>query len=93
MSIHGTFTAFGAAAKAIAAGEAKAHALWVILTDERQRDGLALKPMPWEGTGEYQHVTYADGRDGFVRVQPGERSLPIGPRVAKATPSDTHEVG
>lgn len=68
-------SAYDDAAKAIAAGEAEGRALWVLLSDEHQRDGHWLKPMPWEGSGEYQHVRFADGRDGFVRIPNGKRSL------------------
>jgi len=77
-----TTAAYHQAAKAIAAGEAEAYALWVLLSDEHQRDGYGLKPMPWEGPGEYQHVKYGDGRDGFVRI-PGCKSLPCTNRFAK----------
>lgn len=52
--------------QAIELGNAKAQALWVILTDERERDGFALKPFKWEGPGTYQRVIFRDGRDGFV---------------------------
>lgn len=61
---------------AIAAGRAQAHALWVLLRDEHDRDGYALQPMPWEGSGEYQRVSYDDGRNGFVRL-PDHKHLPI----------------
>lgn len=69
-------TGYDAAAKAIAKGQAKGHALWVLLLDESDRDGKALKPMPWEGAGEYQHVVFNDGRDGFIRIPTGKRALP-----------------
>lgn len=59
---------FDEAVTAILAGEAEAHQLLVLLANENDRDGFALKPLPWEGAGEYQHVSYADGRRGFVRV-------------------------
>lgn len=65
------------AARAISAGRASAAALWVILSEESQRAGCMLKPMPWEGPGEYQRVTYADGRDGFVRLSDDGTSLPV----------------
>lgn len=55
----------------LARGEAQAHELWVLLHDERDRDGFWLRPMPWEGPGEYQHVTRADGRNGFVMIPDG----------------------
>lgn len=61
--------------KAIARGDAQAHALWVILTNENDRDGYALKPLQWDGIGEYQHISFRDGRDGFVRV--GDRPFRI----------------
>lgn len=69
-------TGFEQAAKAIAEGQAQAHALWVLLSDPSQRDGYWLKPLVWEGPGEYQRVSFTDGRNGFVRVRDG-RSLPI----------------
>jgi hypothetical protein len=68
-------TPYDEAATAIAKGEAEGHALWVLLSDEHQRDGYWLKPMPWEGPGQYQHVSFNDGRAGFIRV-PGCKSLP-----------------
>ncbi len=68
--------AFNDARRDIAAGRARAHALWVLLSREDERDGYWLKPMPWEGPGEYQHVSYADGREGFVRL-PDWQSLPV----------------
>lgn len=69
-------TAYDEANKAIAAGRAQARALWVLLTDEQDRDRFALKPMPWEGAGEYQHVEFNDGRSGFIRIPAGCRALP-----------------
>lgn len=63
-----TRTGFDVAVAAVVAGTAKAHSLWVILSKESERNGYALKPMPWEGSGEYQHVSFDDGRDGFVRI-------------------------
>jgi len=63
-----THAGFDEAVQAIVAGNAKAHALWVLLSEPSARDGYALKPMPWEGPGEYQHVSHDDGRTGFVRV-------------------------
>jgi hypothetical protein len=68
--------AYDAATRAIRDGKAKAHALWVLLSAESDRDGYALKPIPWEGSGEYQRVTYDDGRDGFVRIPEGRQALP-----------------
>lgn len=69
-------TGYDEASRAIAAGQAEAHALWVLLSDEHERDGHWLKPMPWEGPGEYQRVSYVDGRNGFVRMN-GWKSLPV----------------
>lgn len=69
-------TAYDQAAQAISAGEAKGQALWCIISNEHMRDGYLLRPMPWEGSGQYQHVSYNDGRDGFVRIPDGRRSLP-----------------
>jgi hypothetical protein len=68
-------TAYAEAAKEVFGGRAKAHALWVLLSKESDRDGYALRPMPWEGSGEYQHFSFADGRDGFVKVPDGNWSL------------------
>ena len=62
---------------AIGNGVAKAHALWLLLAAEADRDGYALKPLIWEGPGEYQRVTFSDGRDGLVRVSADSRPLPI----------------
>jgi hypothetical protein len=70
-------SAYEDAKLAIANGTAEAFALWVLLADEHDRDGYALKPMPWEGSGEYQHITFVDGRDGFVKIPLGQRSLPV----------------
>ena len=67
---------FDNAKASIATGDAKAHPLWVVLANEHQRDGYALKPMPWEGAGEYQRVSFDDGRDLFVRIPYGEDTLP-----------------
>ena len=44
------------------------HNLWVILKDEADRDGYALKPLKWEGPGEYQRFTLDDGRDFLIKV-------------------------
>lgn len=75
---------FTEARDAIALGRARAHSLWVLLSDEHQRDGYALRPMPWEGPGEYQHVSYDDGRAGFVRVPVDDgRPLPISPAESR----------
>lgn len=60
--------AFDEAVQAIIAGKAEPNALWVLLSEEHSRDGFWLKPLLWEGPGEYQHVSYHDGREGFVRV-------------------------
>ena len=45
------------------------HPLWVLLADEHERDGYALKPAPWEGPGEYQRVTYEGGDSLGVLVK------------------------
>lgn len=70
--------------QAIAAGQATAHSLWVLLSAETDRDGYALKPMPWEGSGEYQRVEYSDGRDGLVRVPADGAFLPRVERGAQS---------
>lgn len=63
--------AFDGAVAAIISGDAEAHNLWVLLSHESQRDGYALRPMPWEGPGQYQHIRYKNGRAGFVRLPDG----------------------
>jgi len=64
---------FTAASEAIRSGKAKANALWVLLSDEHQRDGYAIRPSPWEGAGEYQHVEFFDARGSvFVRLPDGK---------------------
>lgn len=64
------------AVEAIKAGRAKAHALWLILSDEKERDGYALKPCPWDGPGEYQHVSFGSESLGIlVRIPDGQYSL------------------
>lgn len=61
----------------IAAGRAKAHALWVILSNQHDRDGYAIRPDPWEGPGRYQHVSYGDAPLGvFIRIPIERPSLP-----------------
>lgn len=64
----------------ILAGRAEARALWVIVVDEHQRDGYYLKPTPWEGPGEYQHVQFQDGSGTLVKIN--DKSLPRPKRVA-----------
>lgn len=63
------------AARAIAAGHAIARSLWVIVTDEHQRDSYALRPMRWEGPGEYQHVVFDDHRGNVLVKLSGRKSL------------------
>jgi hypothetical protein len=63
------------AAKAILDGKAIPHALWILVDGEHARDGYALKPNPWEGPGEYQHIEF-DGEYGrLVRIPLGVQSL------------------
>lgn len=62
----------------IAAGRAKPHSLWVLLSKETDRDGYGLRPEVWEGPGEYQRLTHEDGRDVFVKLH-GFKSLPHPP--------------
>jgi uncharacterized protein YpmB len=71
-------TAYDKAAKAISEGRAHAHALWVLLGDERERDLYALKPEQWEGPGEYQRVRFDDGRDVFVYIPVAKPSFRTG---------------
>lgn len=74
-TVQQTREGYDAAKAAIAAGTAEARALWVLLTEEDEREGYWLKPMPWEGSGEYQAVHYNDGRAGFVKIPFGEQAL------------------
>ena len=60
--------AYEMAARAIRAGQAKPHHLWMLLSRESDRNGYALKPVQWEGPGEYQRVVFDDGRDVLVRL-------------------------
>lgn len=85
---------FDEAVAAVIAGTAKAHALWVILSKESDRDGYALKPAPWEGSGEYQRVAFNDGRDVFVRIPDFHYSIDDTAKIrrraiSKATASTT----
>jgi hypothetical protein len=66
---------YDAASEAILEGRARPHALWLLLGDESDRNGYGLKPCPWEGAGEYQCVSFADGRSLLVRL-PDHRHLP-----------------
>lgn len=70
-----THIGFTEARREILAGRATAHFLWLLLDSEDDREGLALKPAPWEGPGEYQRVVFADGRDVLVRL-PSYQPLP-----------------
>lgn len=74
------------ARKAVLSGKARSHTLWTIISDEHQRDGYDLQPLIWEGPGEYQHVSFDDGRRGFVRLPEAGRHLPknTGAAIAKA---------
>jgi len=60
---------------AILAGTAKPHALWVLVARPDQRDGFALRPNPWEGSGEYQHVAFDDNEWRLIRLPDGARPL------------------
>lgn len=66
---------FSGAQDAIKAGQASAHALWMLLSDEKERDEFGLKPAVWDGAGEYQRVVYSNGADVLVRVPFGESLL------------------
>lgn len=59
---------FKKASLAIAKGTATAHPLWAVLHNEEQREGYLIRPSPWEGPGDYQHVSFSDGRKVFVRI-------------------------
>lgn len=60
---------------AIWAGAAKPKALWVQVGRQDQRDGYALRPNPWEGPGEYQHVAFDDDYCRLIRLPDGARPL------------------
>jgi len=75
MEMATTSTQFDFAVTEIRAGRAQAHALWTLLSSESERDGFALKPAAWEGQGEYQRVTFQDGRDCLVHI-PFGKTLP-----------------
>lgn len=77
------------ARNAISAGTAVARALWVLLSAESDRDGFALKPMPWEGPGEYQHVIFGNGRNGFVKVSGERKHLTTSPHNVNPVAPDT----
>ena len=63
---------FDEALNEVRAGRAKAHSLWILLSDERERDGYALKPETWEGPGEYQRVSRnGDSLGVLVRIPTG----------------------
>ncbi|GKS83032.1 hypothetical protein AVMA1855_02790 [Acidovorax sp. SUPP1855] len=68
MSLSAFDEAWDAIAAGIAAGIAESHPFWCILTDEHERDDFLLRPLRWEGRGEYQRVRFADGRDVLVRL-------------------------
>lgn len=82
---------FDGAVDAIVAGQANAHALWLLLSSESDRDGYWLRPMPWEGSGEYQRVSYKDGRDGLVRVPGIGTDLNEAARRRQRAPAKTQE--
>lgn len=63
-----TQVGYDEAVEAITAGRATARALWVIVSSENQRDEYALKPSPYEGPGEYQHVVFTDGGPRLIRL-------------------------
>lgn len=63
------------AVEAITAGTATPRAAWLVVGVEHQRDGYAMKPSPWEGPGEYQHVVFADNYFGLVRLPDNARRL------------------
>lgn len=71
-----THIGFDSALKAIRAKQAEPHALWVLLREESERDGYAIKPAPWEGPGEYQHVRYFDERGSVFVFLPTDKRLP-----------------
>jgi len=59
---------FKEAKLAIEAGEAHAHALWEILKEPTDRDAYMIRPLPWEGPGEYQYVHFHDGTHRYIKV-------------------------
>jgi hypothetical protein len=46
------------------------RALWLLLSDEHERDGYALKPAKWEGPGEYQQFSLPGNDIGVLRKVP-----------------------
>lgn len=56
--------------------------LWIIMGDPHDRDGYALKPIAWEGGGQYRRVRLANGRDGLLKDGgkhlPALGSVPVG---------------
>ncbi len=59
------------AKKEITAGKLQPHALWILISDESERDGYALKPAAWEGPGEYQRVAAGDDLGFLVKLPAG----------------------
>lgn len=70
------------ACQEIADGKAVASALWTLLSKESDRAGYALRPDPWEGPGEYQHLERPNLTGCFVRL-PDFRPLPTSPAQAR----------
>lgn len=71
-----TQVGFDTASAAIKAGHAKPRQLWLLLAAQSDRDGYALRPFPWEGPGEYQHVWYDDERGSVLVRLPDHLHLP-----------------
>lgn len=80
-----TYTGYEEARTAIRRGHAIGHALWLGVATKEQRDDFHLRPDPWEGPGEYQRVTFNDGRDVLVRLPCG-MSLPVPKIESKPAP-------
>jgi len=59
----------------ISNGKLVSHSLWMLIKSEHERDGYALKPATWEGSGEYQHVSKAGESLGFLVKVPFGQSL------------------
>ena len=53
-------------------GRGEARALWILVLNETERDHFALRPLTWEGSGEYRaFVIYAlnDGLPVLIKTR------------------------
>jgi hypothetical protein len=56
------------AIEAIRSGAAHGHQAFALLANEHERDAFMIRPLAWDGPGEYQYIHWADGRHFFVRM-------------------------